>query len=173
MPFNVQNILKQIAVKTGTTKSPSETFYLSLSQTPHTREVTVFNLVQIGTTNSTQSSTSPLYKEESLRTLFGKSMSVATIFNTHPQSNSVRIYNSSVETVFKTPKGDIGISHSPMLRKFSNFYELPLNHIEIAQITFGTGIYLNKRGYVGIATGAGAGAGLGAPNRKLIMVFIQ
>ena len=166
MPFNVQNILKQVAIKTGITKSPTEMFYLSSSQTPHLKEATVFNLVQIGATNDVQTSISPLYKEASLRTTFGKSTSIVTLFNTRPTSNSVRMYNSSVETVYKTLKGDIGISHSPMLKKYSNFYGLPPNPIEIAQITFGTGVYLNNRGYVGIASD-------NSPDKNLIMIFIQ
>lgn len=165
MSFNVQHILKQVAAKTGVCKPPTETFYLSLSQTPHLGEVTVFNQVSIGPTNATQSSISPLYKDSALKTKYGKSTSIVTLFGVgKPSTNPKNLYNASVSTVYKTPKGDIEVSHSPLLQRFSNFYGLPYNEVEIVPITFGTGAYLNKTGFVCIATGSNT--------TKLIIVFI-
>jgi hypothetical protein len=165
MSFNIQNILKRVLLKTGVNKSPTETFYLSLSQTPRLGEVTVFNQAPIGKTNATQSSISPLYKDAALRTKYGKSTSIVTLFGIDkPSTNPKNLYNASVSTVYKTPKGDIEVSHSPLLQKFSNFYGLPYNEVEIAPITFGTGVYLNKTGFVCIATGSST--------VKLIMIFI-
>jgi hypothetical protein len=166
MSFNRQNILKEVVSKTGVTKPPIETFYLSLSQTPHLGEVTVFNYSSIGKTNATQSSISPLYKDAALRSKYGKSTSIVTLFSIDkPSTNLNNWYNAAVSTVYKTPKGDIEVSHSPLLQKFSNFYGLPHNQVEIAPITFGTGAYLNKNGFVCIATGTST--------VKLVMVFLQ
>jgi len=166
MSFNIQNILKQVVAKTGVSTPPTETFYLSLSQTPHLGEVTVFNQVPIGVTNATQSSISPLYKDQTLRTKYGKSTSIVTLFHIDkPSTNLNKLYNASVSTVYKMPKGDIEVSHSPLLKKYSNFYGLPSNQIEIAPITFGTGSYLNKTGFVCISTVK--------DTIKLIMVFIN
>lgn len=166
MSFNIQNILKQVKQKTGVTKLPTEIFYLSLSQIPHLGEVTVFNQASIGPTNATQSSISPLYKDSFLRTKYGKSTSIVTLFGINgPSANSNRYFNSSVSTVYKIPKGDIEVTHSPLLQKFPNFYGLPHNQIEIAPITFATGAFLNKSGFVCIATSTST--------VKLIMVFIN
>jgi hypothetical protein len=162
---NIQNILRQVSAKTGIAKSPTEIFYLSLSQIPHLGEVTLFNQASIGPTNATQSSISPLYKDSTLRTKFGKSTSIVTLFGINkPSTNPNNLYNASVSTIYKTPKGDIEVSHSPMLQRFPNFYGLPYNQIEIAPITFGTGVYLNKTGFVCIASSS--------TTVKLIMVFI-
>jgi hypothetical protein len=163
MPFNIHNIVKQVAKQIGIASAPQDIFYLSLSQTNKSGEVTVFNQLHIGTTNISQSSISPLYKDPILKQILGKSSSVATVFEVAKPSKN-NLYNASVETVYRTPKGNIGISHAPVLQKFPKFYGLPHNHIEIAPIVFGTGVYLNKQGYVCIATGS--------DTTKLIMVFL-
>ena len=163
MPFNIQNIIMQVNKQIGIERVPHDIFYISLSQTIKSGEVTVFNQMQVGTTNMSQSSISPLYKDPTLKQLLGKSSSVVTIFDVDKPSKT-NLYNASVETVYRTPKGNVGISHAPVLQKFPNFYGLPYNRIEIAPITSGTGIYLNARGYVCIATGS--------DSTKLIMVFL-
>ena len=163
MSFNVQHIIMHVTKTIGVSRSPRDVFYLSLSQTLNRGEITVFNQLHIGTTNASQSSISPLYKDPRLKQLIGKSSSVVTLFDIVKPSKT-NLYNSTVETVYRLPKGDVSISHAPLLQKFANFYGLPYNQIEIAPITFGTGEYLNKQGYVCIATGSS--------HIKLIMVFL-
>ena len=164
MSFNIQTIIKQVTKTIGVSRSPHEVFYLSLSQTLNRGEVTVFNQLHIGTTNVSQSSISPLYKDQGLKLLIGKSSSVVTLFDIVKPSKT-NLYNSSVETVYRLPKGNVCISHAPLLQKFPHFYGLPYNQIEIAPITSGTGAYLNKQGYVCITTGSAT--------TKLILVFLM
>lgn len=163
MSFNIKNIITQVRVKTGNTKTPNEIFYLSLSQKPILKEVTVFNQIPIGTTNTMQSSTSPMYSDISLRGYLGKSSSVVTLFDNNFK-RPLNLLASTVSTVYRHPKGNINVMHAPLLQKFTNYYGLPNNGIEIAPIVSGTGAFLNKHGFVAIATGT--------TTTKLILVYI-
>jgi hypothetical protein len=205
--FDLNHIYKYIKSKTGIVTKPTKIFYLSLLENNsyycndndedednneyYDDNYTIFNKVAIGHTNILQTSTSPLFKEESLKNRIGTNSSTVTLLNYNKSVNSnhsyleeinkyftssnesknnrsrscidfQNLYNSSVSTIYRlnenpsnlsSPSNTIGISHAPLLENFGNFYGLPKNIYEIAPITFGTGEYLNKNGFVLIATG--------------------
>lgn len=164
--FNVSKIIKKIKCITHIKTKPTITFYLSLFQNnkdPDSINSTTFNQINIGSTNKLQSSISPIYYDYDLKKLLGKSSSSVTLYD-YKKPNFDNLYYSSVTTVYRLLKGNIGISHAPQLQKFENFYGLPENIIEIAPITFGTGDYLNCRGFVAIVTGDST--------TKLILIYI-
>ena len=152
---DMSKINKAIKHKTGFTKKPDIVCYLSLLQNNKntaTCNSTIFNQITLGPTNLLQTSISPLYNDNELTCYLGKSSSSVTLYDyQNPDQNN--LYYSSVMTVYRLCKGNIGISHSPQLQKFPKFYGLPANDIEIAQIVFGTGEYLNCKGVVAIITG--------------------
>jgi hypothetical protein len=165
--FDLNKIYKYIKTKTGLVEKPTKIFYLSLLQNnncdyaTNNDNFTVFNKVAIGPTNILQTSISPLFKEETLKNRIGSNSSTVTLFN-YNKPTSQHLYNSSVSTIYRLNEGTIGISHAPLLDNFGNFYGLPKNIYEIAPITFGTGDYLNKNGFVLIASG----------NSKIKMILI-
>jgi hypothetical protein len=75
------------------------------------------------------------------------------------------LYDSFVQTVFRLPLGTIGISHTPKLQHFDDYYENQRNQIEWAPIAFGTGNYINKSGYIAMLSAT-------APV-KLVIVFLN
>ena len=113
---------------------------------------TIFNTIKIGPTNKLQTSLSPLYSDYDLQCFIGENSSNVTIYN-YIVPNADNLYYSSVSTVYRLPEGNICIGHSPMLGNFENFYGLPIDDIEIAEITYGSNNYLNKKGFVAIVTG--------------------
>ena len=148
-------ITKTIKKKTGICKEPDNIFYLSLKQDPFQVDScnsTVFNSIKIGLTNILQTSLSPLYKDFDLKCYIGKNSSNVTIYNINKVDDN-NLFYSTVNTEYRLPEGTIGITHTPQLQFFGNFYGLPADDVEIAQITFGTGFYLNKKGFVAIVTG--------------------
>ena len=109
---------------------------------PENCNSTTFNLIKIGPTNKLQTSISPLYSDYNLKCFIGENTSNVIIYNGNkPDVNN--LYYTSVTTVYRLPKGNIGISHAPMLQNFGNFYGLPVDEIEIAPIVFGSGDYLH------------------------------
>ena len=164
---NISKITKKIKQKTGIEKDPDLVFYLSLSQDPlhpNSCNSTVFNSINIGPTNKLQTSFSPLYKDYDLQCFLGKNSSNVTIYN-FKKPDECNLFYSTVNTEYRLPEGTIGISHTPQLQFFGNFYGLPANDIEICQITFGTGTYLNKTGTLIIVTGE--------TTTKIIFVFFS
>lgn len=152
MQFDTASILKKIKTLTKTKKLPTpEIVYLSLSTIPVAGRKTVFNQIPLGPSNASQTSLSPLYADASMKKHVGDCMSSATIFNYLAKTSK---YSSTVTTVLKMAKGDIGLSHAPLLQKMTNYYGLPNNEVEIAPIVFGTGAYLNASGFVAISSGA-------------------
>lgn len=209
--FDLNHIYKYIKSKTGVVTQPTKIFYLSLSENNNyhcddsddsdnsdtKNYYTIFNKVAIGHTNILQTSTSPLFKEESLKNHIGTNSSTVTLFNynkavtidnnyleeinkccispSEKKNNRSRcgidlhksqnLYNSSVSTIYRLNESIIGISHAPLLENFGNFYGLPKNIYEIAPITFGTGEYLNKNGFVLIASGKST--------TKMILLYVS
>ena len=105
----------------GSITKPSLTFYLSLLQNSGNPETsTIFNNIVIGPTNTFQSSISPLFKDSKLKHYIGKNSSNVTIYN---YNTTTPLYNTSVSTVYRLPKGDIAIAHAPLLKNFGNFLD--------------------------------------------------
>ena len=143
--------IKMIQKIIGSITKPSLIFYLSLNQNSGNAETsTVFNSIPIGPTNLLQSSLSPLFKDINLTHFIGKNSSNVTIYN---YNTITPLYNTSVSTIYRLETGDIAIAHAPLLKQFDNFFGLPSGEIELAKIVYGSGEYLNKSGFVGIATG--------------------
>lgn len=154
-------VLIEIKTLTKSKKLPTpEIVYLLLSPTPVAGKNAALNHVPLGPSNALQTSFAPLYADASMKVFVGDCMSTATIFNYLAKTSK---YSSTISTVFKMTKGDIGVSHAPFLQKTATYYGLPNNTIEIAPIVFGTGAYLNARGFVAIATGASV--------LKMILIF--
>jgi len=163
MQFDTASILKEIKNLSKVKKLPTpEIVYLSLSTIPMAGRKTVFNQIPLGPSNALQTSTSPLYSDSSMKKYVGGCMSSATIFN--HLAKTIK-YSSTVSTVFKMAKGDIGVSHAPLLQKMTNYYGLPNKVVEIAPIVFGTGAYLNASGFVAIASGTSTS--------QMILVFVS
>jgi len=161
MQFDTARILAEVKTLTKSKKMPTpEIVYLSFSTTPVAGRKTVLNQIPLGRSNALQTSLSPLYADASMKVFVGDCMSTATIFNYLIKTNK---YSSTVSTVFKMAKGDIGVSHAPFLQQITNYYDLPNNTIEIAPIVFGTGAYLNARGFVAIASSSST--------LKMILIF--
>jgi hypothetical protein len=161
MEFNTARIITEIKTLTKSKKLPTpEIIYLSLTTNRAPGAKPALNHIPLGPSNALQTSLAPLYKDSSLKTYIGDCMSTATIFNYLAKTTK---YSSTISTVFKTTKGDIGVSHAPFLQKNANHYGLPNNIIEIAPIVFGTGAYLNARGFVAVATGSST--------LKMILIF--
>ena len=106
----------------------------------------------------------------------GKNSSNVTVYNYDVQNdasgNELKdasgnyLYHSFVQSVYRLPTGTIGISYTPKLRHFDDFYGTQNETLEIAPITFGTGEYINKNGTVAIISSA-------ITFLKLVIVFID
>lgn len=159
------SIAKQVRQQTGVARKPNNSFYLSLAQDithPGSNNTTIFSEQPIPSINILQTSFSTLFKDFELKNSLGKSSSNVTIYNSKtPTSNN--LYNTTVSTEYRLPNGTIGVSHTPNLQKFTDFYGLPYNQVEIAPIAFGTGKFLNRPGFVAIVTGD--------TTTKLILVY--
>ena len=162
--LDITEISQRVSKEFGIISKPN-IFYLSLAQhSPNPNDSTTFNQIIIGPTNVLQSSLSSLFRDYELKHFIGKNSSNVTVYN-YNKSVPNNLYNSSVSTIYRLPRGSIGISHSPKLQNFGNFFGLPSNDIEIAPITFGTGDFLNKTGAVVIVTGE--------TTTKTILVYIS
>jgi hypothetical protein len=122
---------------------------------------TNFNKINIENNDLIQTYTSPLYANLNISNNIGFVSSNTTVYNYNVQNdvsgNDLKdasgnyLYHSFVQTVYRLPTGTIGIAHTPKLEHFDDYYDLPSNNtIHIAPIVFGTGMYLEKRGIVGI-----------------------
>ena len=161
MQFNTTRIVSEIKTLTKNNKlKPPEIIYMSHPAVSVPGKISTLNQIPLGPSNALQTSLTPLYKDASMKNYIGDCTSSATVFNYLAKTNK---YSSNVSTVFKTAKGDIGVSYAPFLKKTANYYDLLNNVIEIAPIVFGTGIYLNMRGFVAIATNA--------TTLKMILIF--
>jgi len=162
MQFNATKIIA--AVKTMT-KNPKltapEIVYMSSSTIPVSGKMATFNFTTLGSTNALQSSLSPLFTDASLKNYVGDCLGTSTVYFVN--MTTLNKYSSMVTRVFKLPKGDIGVSHAPFLKKMGNTYDIPNNTIEIAPIVYGTGAYLNVRGFAAIA--------VGPSTTKMILIF--
>jgi hypothetical protein len=168
--FNIQQIYSQIIQRTPAFgQTNSFYFYMSLQQDPTKIHATTFNRTTIGSTDLLQTNSSLLYNNIGENLNFnidnsvGKSSTNSTVYNVNVL-NSDSLYDSFVQTVFRLPAGTIGIAHTPKLQHFDDYYENQRNQIEWAHITFGTGMYMNKKGYIAMLSST-------APV-KLIMVFL-
>jgi hypothetical protein len=180
--FNIEKICAELKQKHPLlcqlfAKSIPIVFFMYIGATPfNKRPICPYLINSCKKNDLIQTSSSPLY--ESLeyingvlipKNYIGENSSNATVYN-YNVHNTNNLYNSFVQTVYRLPNGSIGISHAPKLEHFKkknkkcNFYELQNNFIEIAPITFGTGEYLNKNGFVVILTGYTV--------FKLLIVFI-
>jgi len=146
----------------------TEYYLMSLKQDESNNICTKFNHMNLGDTDLIQTSSSPLYFMDNLEMEYpttledvslinkllpiGLNSSNVTIYN-YNIHNVDNLYNSYVQTVYRLPSGTIGVQHSPKLQHFTDYYALPNNFGEQAPITFGTGNYLNKKGFVIILTG--------------------
>ena len=176
--------LKSTQLKSTQLKSTSVYFYVDLSGIPFNKRIIDNDLIQTSIGNDLiQTSTSSLYNtitssisgEITFSNYIGTHSSNSTVYNYDVQNDSSGndlkdssgnyFYRSFVQTVYRLQTGTIGISHTPILQHYLNdCYELQYNQIEWAPITFGTGVYINKNGYVAILSAQ-------APV-KLVIVFI-
>jgi hypothetical protein len=168
--FNIQQIYSQILQRNSAFgQTNSFYFYMNLQQDPTKIHATTFNRTTIGSTDLLQTNSCLLYNNIgdnlnfNINNSVGKSSTNSTVYNVNVL-NSDSLYDSFVQTVFRLPSGTIGISHTPKLQHFDNYYENQRNQIEWAPITFGTGIYMNKKGYIAMLSAT-------APV-KLIIVFL-
>jgi len=163
MQFDATKIIKTIKTMTKNPKlGTPEIVYMSSSTIPVSGKNATFNLTTLGSTNALQSSLSPLFNDASLKNYVGDCLGTSTVYFVNLTAQNK--YSSMVTRVFKLPKGDIGVSHAPYLQKIANTYDIPNNTIEIAPIVYGTGAYLNVRGFVAIA--------VGPSTTKMILVFV-
>ena len=174
-------------LKSTQLKSTSFYFYVDLSGIPFNKRIIDNDLIQTSIGNDLiQTSSSSLYDTIGSTSIsgvitfsssnyIGTHSSNSTVYNYDVQNDSSGndlkdssgnyFYRSFVQTVYRLPTGTIGISHTPILQHYLNdCYELQYNQIEWAPITFGTGVYINKNGYVAILSAV-------APV-KLVIVFI-
>jgi hypothetical protein len=179
--------LKSTQPKSTQLKSTSFYFYVDLSGIPFNKRIIDNDLIQTSIGNDLiQTSSSSLYDTIGSTSIsgvitfsssnyIGTHSSNSTVYNYDVQNDSSGndlkdssgnyFYRSFVQTVYRLPTGTIGISHTPILQHYLNdCYELQYNQIEWAPITFGTGDYINKNGYVAILSAV-------APV-KLVIVFI-
>ena len=156
--FNVEQIYAEIRQKQpliGPSCVPI-IFFMCMKQDTTNTSATTFNISDIGPNDLIQTSSSPLYESigDDLNPIncIGKNSSNVTVYryNVH---NTDNLYDSFVQTVYRLPLGTVGIAHTPKLQQFDNFYALPNDKIEIAPITFGTGAFIDKKGFVAIITG--------------------
>jgi len=168
--FNIQQIYSQIIQRNPAFgQTNSFYFYMNLQQDPTKINATTFNKTTIGSTDLMQTNSSILYNTIGDNLNFdinhsvGKSSTNSTVYNINIL-NIDSLYDSFVQTVFRLPSGTIGIAHTPKLQHFDNYYENQRNQIEWAPITFGTGIYINKKGYIAMLSAT-------APV-KLVIVFL-
>jgi hypothetical protein len=163
MQFNATKILSTIKTMTKQTKlSVPEIVYMSASASPVAGKNATFNLTTLGTSNALQSSVLPLYKDASMKNYVGDCLETSTVYFVN--LTTLKKYSSMVTRAFKLPKGDIGVSHTPFLQKMGNYFDIANNTIEIAPIVYGTGAYLNARGFVAIAAGGST--------MKMILIFL-
>jgi hypothetical protein len=163
MQFDTAKIITTIKSMTKNPKLRTpEIVYMSSSVIPVSGKNATFNFTKLGSTNALQSSLSPLFSDASLKNYVGDCLGTSTVYFVNLTAQNK--YSSMVTRVFKLPKGDIGVSHAPYLQKMAGVYDIPNNTIEIAPIVYGTGAYLNVRGFVAIA--------VGPSTIKMIMIFV-
>jgi len=144
-------------------------FYMHMKQDPTKTNSTNFNKTTIGNNDLVQTSSSNLYQNLDcnfdVQNYIGNESSNVTVYN-YNVHNTDNLYESFVQTVYRLQNlGTIGISHTPKLQHFDDYYALPNNKLEIAPVVFGTGNYINRRGIVGIVSSA-------IPSVKLIVIFL-
>ena len=168
--FNIPQIYSQIITRNPSFgQTNSFYFYINLQQDTAKTNATIYNRTIIGSNDLLQTSTSGLFQNIGENMNFnasdsvGKSSTNATIYN-HNVHNTDNLFDSFVQTVFRLPLGTIGIAHAPKLQHYDDYYDNQRNQIEWAPVVFGTGNYMNKKGYVAMLTAT-------API-KLIMVFL-
>ena len=168
--FNLEQIYSEILQRNPSLGQTNNFhFFMHMQQDPAKTNSTSFNRFNIGTNDLIQTSSAPLYQSINANLNFdtaniiGKSSTNATVYGYNIRLTD-NLYDSFVQTVFRLQLGTIGISHTPKLQHFDDYYENQRNQIEWAPILFGTGQYMNKRGYVAFLTAT-------API-KLVIVFI-
>jgi len=155
-PFNITQIYSQIIRRNRSFRQTNNFyFFINLQQDPTKTNSTTFNKRAIGSNDLIQTSSSLLYQTigdnlnfDSIQNI-GNSSTNAIVYS-HNEHNTNNLYDSFVQTVFRLPLGTIGISYTPQLQHFDDYYALPNNTLHIAPVVFGTGIYMEKRGIAGI-----------------------
>jgi hypothetical protein len=168
--FNIHQIYSQIMQRNPAFgQTNSFYFYMNLQQDNSKTNATTFSKINVGTNDLIQTSSAILYQNigENLdfdtTNSIGLSSTNLTIYNYNNRGND-NLFDSFVQTVFRLPLGTIGISHTPKLQHYDDHYENQRNQIEWAPIVFGTGNYINRKGYIAMLTAT-------API-KLIIVFL-
>jgi hypothetical protein len=129
-------------------------FYIHMKQDPSKTNSTNFNKTTIGNNDLIQTYSSSLYtnvdNQLNVDGYIGSESSNVTVYN-YNVHNTNNLYESFVQSVYRLPDGSIGISHTPKLQHFNDYYALPSNNtLHIAPVVFGTGMYIDKRGIAGI-----------------------
>ena len=169
--FNIPQIYSEITQRNRAFRQTDNFyFFMNFQQDPVKTNSTTFNKTAIGSNDLMQTSSSILYQSigDNLNfdaiQKFGNSSTNAIVYS-HNFHNTDNLYDSFVQTVFRLPLGTIGISHTPKLQHFDDYYENQRNQIEWAPIAFGTGSYINKSGYIAMLSAT-------APV-KLVIVFLN
>ena len=169
--FNISQIYSQIIQRNRSFRQTNNFyFFMNLQQDTTKTNSTTFNKRDIGSNDLIQTSSSLLYQTigDNLNfdaiEKFGNSSTNAIVYS-HNVHNNDNLYDSFVQTVFRLPLGTIGISHTPKLQHFDDYYENQRNQIEWSTIAFGTGSYINKSGYIAMLSAT-------APV-KLVIVFLN
>jgi hypothetical protein len=170
-PFNITQIYSQIIRRNRSFRQTNNFyFFINLQQDPTKTNSTTFNKRAIGSNDLIQTSSSLLYQTigdnlnfDSIQNI-GNSSTNAIVYS-HNEHNTNNLYDSFVQTVFRLPLGTIGISYTPQLQHFDDYYENERNQIVWAPIIFGTGSYINKSGYIAMLSAT-------APV-KLVIVFLN
>lgn len=119
---------------------------------------TIFNEIELNDSgigsqisiNKLQTSTSPLFDNLELTQKVGNTSANVTIYNF---DQSLNVYDSFIDVVYRLPKGNIFISLAEPLKDYESFYGIPENKKVVVPIKYGTDHYLNVEGYVKIDTG--------------------
>ena len=178
--FNLEQIYSQIRQMTQMRQtrqiSPSfipieapSIFFMHMKQDPTTTNSTNFNKTTIGNNDLMQTSSSSLYENLddnlNVKDYIGNESSNVTVYN-YNIHNTDKLYDSFVQSVYRLPGGTVGISYTPKLQHFDDYYALPNETLHIASVVFGTGNYINKRGIAAIVSSA-------IPSLKLIIIFLN
>jgi hypothetical protein len=99
--------------------------------------------------NKLQTSTSSLFTDLKLTNKIGNTSANVIIYNFEKEQD---LYDSYVDIVYRLPKGNIIINLAEPLKNFGLFYGIPDNKEIKVPIKYGTGDYLNVKGYVKINT---------------------
>ena len=152
--FNLEQIYSQIReISPSINNVIPMVFYIHIKQDQTKTNSTNFNKTTIGSNDLIQTYSSSLYanidNELNVNDYIGSESSNVTVYN-YNVHNTDNLYESFVQSVYRLPNGSIGISHTPKLQHFDDYYALPNNTLHIAPVVFGTGIYIEKRGIAGI-----------------------